>query len=277
MRGLTPGQAKVGQHADENIARMVTDPPRRSYVADPNLPCLLMVKEHWTEAKCIAYSSSGSPTCRTCRHRPALRTCRDPLAVYVVWERENRSKPIVTMPPPPVAIKSKEKYVMASKHGICSHCKQERTLVAHGKCTSCNYGPNAQLSSEEAQAKYAGKTPKLKTLPSAGKEHAAEEIKLPTIGNGQTTITIAIRDEDKDLFNRILERARRNRREPGHEILTLAEAALDNGSGTDKVEIGKLKKIVERMQSYPVPVGSAKEVFAEAFNMVLLRLGEMEG
>jgi ribosomal protein L37E len=208
-----------------------------------------------------------------CYHRPALlkvgdrRVPSEAIRTTLTGER----------------IKLREELSMA-KTGICAKCDEERTIVAKGMCTACNYGPNKDLTREQVLEKKAAGT--IRTRKPAVKSGGAQlppfdATQLRTCGTevpaGQGILILLRGNDDNRLYQRIMERARKNRREPGDELLALAEASLDNGNGTEKVEIGKIRNIVERMSRYPVPNGSAKEVFVEAFNMMLIRLDEMEG
>lgn len=274
---LSTGQAKVANHSSEIVARLIFGAHRSGFdiaVRDPGMPCRLMARERWTEGKCKSYAHSGSKTCMECYHRPALLKVGDPWRVPSEAMRTTLTGE---------RIKLREELSMA-KIGICAKCDEERTIVAKGMCTGCNYGPNKDLTREQVLEKKAAGA--IRTRKTAVKSGGAplppfDATQLRTSGTevpaGQGILILLRGNDDNRLYQRIMERARKNRREPGDELLALAEASLDNGNGTEKVEIGKIRNIVERMSRYPVPNGSAKEVFVEAFNMMLIRLDEMEG
>ena len=271
---LSTGQSKVVSNQSDIMARLLFGAHRSGFdiaVRDPHMPCRLMSRERWTSGKCRAYAFSGSRTCQDCWCRPDLVTVVDPHRIA-----ELVGHPMITLQ----QFKQREELSM-SKQGICAKCEEPRTIVAHGMCTGCNYGPNKDLTKEQVLAKRAeGKGRRWPSgsttpLPPVGSARQRVGASLPAESEG---ILISLKtSEDNRLYDRILERAKKNRREPGEELLTLAETALDSGLASDKVEISKLRKIIERMKTYPVPNGSPKEVFGEAFNMMLTRLDEMEG
>jgi hypothetical protein len=267
-RGLTTGQAKVAANASRDIAGMVMGRSYSAVMYDPYMRCMLMGKEVWTARRCQSSLSSGSPTCLTCWARPELRRVKDPKAAFL-----DRVVINITLE----QIKMREAIMSGNNgnyRGTCSKCGRERTIVHVGReeCSACCYGNFKDLTREEVLAAL-----------TSGKRQYNRKVPFPTQHKSEQpnmdgVMVVAFRSEDdKLLYSRILERARRNRREPGEELLTLAETSLDSGVSTDKVEVGKLRKIMERMQGYPVPVGSPKEVFAEAFNMMIARLDEMAG
>lgn len=244
------------------------------YVDDPGMRCWLMARELFTEAKCVSLARSGSKSCMRCGKRPSLRT---------------------------VAEVRKEKWSMA-KEGTCGKCGLRRTLVAKGLCQRCNYGDWKHLSREEVlmilakgtvrvrgQQTSAAAPPKSddvghgdeakdQLLSGAANPAFAGLLSMMSNGSGKDFVYLYFRTEsDSNLYQRILEQASRNRRDPGDEILDLAERALNIGAVGATVEIGQLKKVVERMKSYPIPAGSPREVFGQTLDMVLVRLGEMEG
>lgn len=82
--------------------------------------------------------------------------------------------------------------------------------------------------------------------------------------------------DDANLFNRILESARRNRRPAGSEVLYLLEQAVDRGLAGESVSIDKVLKIISKVKNYPIPEGSPKDVFAKALEIISLRLQELK-
>lgn len=189
---------------------------------------------------------------------------------------------------------------MASKRGICGQCGKERSLVAHGKCYTCNgydkpkekqgkFAPGVELPppkitvkpevmearrKEIAERAERANTP-LPPKPMDGKAHGIPEFKDM---NPYAGPTVTFKTEvDNALFNKIAERARRNRREVGDEMLVLAEIALDYGNlGKDGGTITKVKEMIERMKSYPMPHGSSSaEVYQLTLQVIQARVEEL--
>lgn len=171
---------------------------------------------------------------------------------------------------------------MSTERGICAKCGEERALQAKKMCFKCNYGEYKDLTKEDIQkmkdeGTWTARPYKSRKTSKKADSPAQEPLQYtPPLSQAKGVIQINIRSrEDNELYDRILELSRKNRRGPGEEMLALAERALNNGASEGKVEIGKIKKIVERMQLYPIPEGSPKEVFRKAFDMMLIRLDEM--
>jgi len=164
-----------------------------------------------------------------------------------------------------------------SKRGVCANftnpvpgkepCPsngEERTLLAHGMRFACNgYGKKKEKAPATAKAD-----------PGHGKTVVTEQSRPER--DDKEVIIVLRTTEDSQLYERVLEMARRNRRGAGDEMLHLVQTAIEQGMDGNRVEVGKIRKIVERMKGYPVPNGSTKEVFQATLQMVMERLAEME-
>ena len=271
-KGLTRAQYKVidGEHLRHSFGSTID-----VTILDPKLVCELMAEEAFDLDRCAAYSRSGSFTCTKCPCRYPLQSTKE-----IIWTPRG---------------------VKMANEGTCTKCKQYKTIIAKQQCHRCLYGSWKDLSAGDVARileaggggkRGPGKKQSVKQIPTreslgvrtGGTGDPGDEIPIHTPPQQKRNVSLADLTEhgilldfskDTDLFTRILESAKRNRRPAGQEVLYLLEKALQRGMDGTSVSVPAVVKVLAKIKNYPIPEGSPKQVYDKTVDVAILRVQEM--
>jgi len=302
---LSPGQARVGRDIDLKLAKAIINLGKSqaeiAYIECLNY-CRLMADDKFDLAKCVDYTRSGTKTCYYCRLRPPLRTveealregvmsltgickkCKQPRTIvakgnchrcgYGDWKNLSAEDVAELIASGTVMVRQ-TKSAQIVKEQTKKAEEQKDLPLETGEVKGGGPGEYLGKPHPEPQTEVKGPADRLSVIADSARKHGLVKGDQPEGDDTMYRLKIQAPGDD-DLFMQIEEMAFKNRRPVESEILVLLDEAVKGrkrAPGTVNAE--ELKKTLERCKRYPVPNGSAKEVFGMAFGLAIERVDEM--